>query len=162
MYENGNKRRIRIDLPSFNMPNFKNNKKETNNSAIISVLFKFSLICVFFFIFVFCISKFGTTIKKEYTESDFNPNITYIEKQVTKYFNKNNIPQKKEDSTSMSIYELIDQKVLEKKEIKDYNKCDVKNSYVSLTKKRDNLYKLNIHLKCDGIVQEKESTIKNI
>ena len=91
MYENGNKRRINIDLPSFNMPSFNGKNKKT----LLNILSKLSLIAIFFFIFVFCISRFGKDFNKEINEKNFNTNITYIETEVTKYYNKNNIPQKK-------------------------------------------------------------------
>lgn len=159
MYENGNKRGIRIDLPSFNMPSF---NKNWNKKAIISVLTKLSVVCVFFFIFIFCTSRFGKTVNNEVNEKDFNTNITYIQNQVTKYYNKNNIPQKKGDSTSMSLEELIDEKIVDTKKIDKFITCDQKNSYVTLTKTRDKMYSLKIRLNCDGIAEEKEDIIKNI
>ena len=158
MYENGNKRRINIDLPSFNMPSFNGKNKKT----LLNILSKLSLIAIFFFIFVFCISRFGKEVNKEINENEFNSNITYIQKQVTKYYNKNNIPQKKGDSTSMSLEELVDEKIVDKNKIDNFITCNQKNSYVSLTKTRDNMYSLKIYLNCDGIEEVKEDILKNI
>ena len=158
MYENGNKRRINIDLPSFNMPSFNGKNKKT----LLNILSKLSLIAIFFFIFVFCISRFGKEVNKEINENEFNTNITYIQKQVTKYYNKNNIPQKKGDSTSMSLEELVDEKIVDKNKIDNFITCNQKNSYVSLTKTRDNMYSLKIYLNCDGIEEVKEVILKNI
>lgn len=159
MYEKGNKRRIRIDLPTFNMPTFNRN---WNKKTIISVLTKFSIVCIFFFVFVFCISRFGKVVNKEVNENKFNTNITYIQKQVTKYYNKNNIPQKKGDFSSMSLEELIDEEIVDTKKIDNFITCDQKNSYVTLTKTRDKMYSLKIYMNCAGIVEEKEDIIKNI
>ena len=158
MYENGNKRRINIDLPSFNMPSFNRKNKKT----LLNILSKLSLIAIFFFIFVFCISRFGKEVNKEINENEFNTNITNIQKQVTKYYNKNNIPQKKGDSTSMSLEELVDEKIVDKNKIDNFITCNQKNSYVSLTKTRDNMYSLKIYLNCDGIEEVKEVILKNI
>ena len=158
MYENGNKRRINIDLPSFNMPSFNGKNKKT----LLNILSKLSLIAIFFFIFVFCISRFGKEVNKEINENEFNTNITYIQKQVTKYYNKNNIPQKKGDSTSMSLEELVDEKIVDKNKIDNFITCNQKNSYVSLTKTRDNMYSLKIYLNCDGIEEVKEDIIKDL
>ena len=158
MYENRNKRRINIDLPSFNMPSFNRKNKKT----LLNILSKLSLIAIFFFIFVFCISRFGKEVNKEINENEFNSNITYIQKHVTKYYNKNNIPQKKGDSTSMSLEELVDEKIVDKNKIDNFITCNQKNSYVSLTKTRDNMYSLKIYLNCDGIEEVKEVILKNI
>lgn len=158
MYENGNKKRLRIDLPSFNMPNFNNGKKK----KIIGILTKLAVIFLFFFIFIFCISKFGKVTNKEINEEEFNTNITYIEDEVIKYYNKNNTPQNKGDSTSLSLEELVDANIIDKNKIDNFITCDQKNSYASLTKTRDNMYSLKIYLNCDGIVQEKENIIKDL
>ena len=64
MYENGNKHKLRVDLPSFDM--FKSNRIKHDNSTLFTILSKFGVVCLFFFIFIFCISIFGKTISKEY------------------------------------------------------------------------------------------------
>lgn len=155
MYENGNKRRLRIDLPSFNLPSF-------NKKIVIKILSKLSVIALFFFIFIFCISKFGQLVNNEIDDSKFNTNITYIQKQVTKYYNKNNTPQKTGDSSSMSLEELVTEQIINPKKINNFTTCDQKNSYVTLTKKRDKMYSLKIYMNCNGIIEEKEDIIKNI
>jgi hypothetical protein len=83
---------------------------------LISIFLSIAINCKFF-TFVFCISRFGKEVNKEINENEFNSNITYIQKQVTKYYNKNNIPQKKGDSTSMSLEELVDEKIVDKNKI---------------------------------------------
>ena len=160
MYENGNKRKIRIDLPSFDM--HKSRKMQHRNSTLFTVLSKFGIICLFFFIFTFCFSKFGKVVTKEYKESEFNTNITYIQKEILNYYEIGNIPQKNGDSSSLSLEELINNKIINKSKIDDIDKCDQKNSYVTLSKTRDNLYSLKIYLNCNGIIEEKEQTIKNL
>lgn len=160
MYDNGNKRKIRIDLPSFDM--FKSTKTKRDKSTLFTIFSKFGIICLFFFIFIFCFSRFGKVTSKEYNESEFNTNITYIQDEVKKYYDKNNIPQRKGDSSSMSLKELIEEKIITKKKIDNFDSCDQKNSYVSLTKIKDKTFTLKIYLNCDGIIEEKEDTLKNI
>lgn len=161
MYENGNKHRLRIDLPSINFPKF--NKNNGNKRTIFSVISKFLVVCVFFFIFIFCISKYGTVVtKKEINENEFNSNLTYVKEQMIKYYDKNNIPQKKGDNSSLSFEELIGKKIIDKTKIEDVDNCDLKESYVTLTKKRDNMYNLKIHIICNGTIEEKEDTLTKI
>lgn len=166
MYENGNKHRIRIDLPSFNMPkiNKKKNKskKKKDNKIIYSILPKFGLICLFFFLFIFCISRFGKVVSKQYNENEFNTNLTYIKKEMLDFYGTGNIPQNIGDSSSLSLEELIDQNIIEKSKIENVDNCDLQNSYVTLTKVRDKTYTLKIYVNCDGIVEEKEDTLRNL
>lgn len=170
MYDNGNRHRLHIDLPSFNISksnknrNNKNNKnnKGKSNFKIFSIISKFFIVCIFFFVFIFCISRFGKIISKEYSENEFDSNLTYIKKEVLSYYNKNNIPQKNGDSSSFSLEELIEQKIINKDNIEDINNCDIKNSYVTLTKTRDKTYSLKIYINCNGIIEEKEDIIRNI
>lgn len=159
MYENRNKRGLHIDLPSFNFPKINKSTKNKNSHAFFSIVSKFGVICIFFFIFIFCISRFGKVIAKEYDETKFNSNLTYIESEVLEFYGTGNIPQKINDSSSLTLEELIAQKIIDKKKIDNIDSCNIKNSYVNLTKKRDNLYTLKIHLDCDGIIEEQEKNI---
>ena len=86
----------------------------------------------------------------------------FIQLHISKYYNKNNIPQKKGDSSSLSLKELVDEKIIDKNKIDNFITCDQKNSYVTLTKTRDKMYSLKIYLNCDGIIEEKENIIKDL
>ncbi len=161
MYENKNKRGINIDLPTFKLPKF--NKKNSNDSkkTIFNIIFKFAVICLFFFIFIFCFSKFGKSIKPvEHEEKDFNTNLTYIKSTLLDYYNINNLPKINGDSTSYTISELIDKEILVKSNINKNEECDLKSSYVVITKTKNSIYNLKISLLCNDIEEVLEYDFK--
>lgn len=162
MYENGNKKRIRIDLPSIPMPHFNTSIKNKDKKTIFTILSKFMVVCIFFFLFIFCFSRFGKVFAKEYDEKEFNSNITYIEKTVLSYYEVGNTPKKNGDASSLTLNDLIKEGIIDKNKIDNVDSCDFENSYVTLTKQRDKLYNLKISMNCNGIIEEKENTIKNI
>ena len=68
------------------------------------------------------------------------------------YYKIGNIPQKNGDYSSLTLEELVSEKIIDKNEINNFNECDQKNSYVSLSKTRDKMYTLKIYLNCNGII----------
>ena len=162
MYDNGNKRKIRIDFPTFHKPNFKFNRKKISRRAVFAALGKLVIICLFFFVFIFCVSKFGKIAEQKYGSNEFNSSITYIEKQMIKYYNSGNIPQQAGDSSSLALEDLIREKIIDPEKIEKLDTCDQKNSFVTLTKIKNKKYNLKISLDCNGIVEEKEKTLSKI
>ncbi len=164
MYENGNKHRINIDFPSFNFPKFNKNKNSNKDKSksLFLIIVEFLIICIFFFVFIFCISRFSTNVnnKKELEETEFNTNITYIKENIIKYYNVKNIPKNNGDSNSLSLNEIIEKEIISKDKIINYASCNKDDSYVTLTKKRDKIYTLKIHIVCDNVEEEETSEIK--
>lgn len=160
MYENRNKRGLHIDLPSFNFPKFKRNKKARN--TLLNIIAKLAIVCLFFFIFIICISRFGKDINsKDYNTNSFNPNLTYIKDTILKYYdNQNNLPKINGDSSSYTIDELTNKKIIKKSKIDNYQNCNLKKSYIVVTKTRDKMYDLKVALICNDIEEELEYTFK--
>ena len=168
MYENGDKKRFNIDFPTINLKkhpkyNIETVDEQNNDYFIIpkGIVIKFLTVGIFFFIFIFCASKFGTVVAKEYDESSFNPNITYIQEKTIAYYKKN-APTTVGKSTSKSLSELINAGIINKNDIPKIDECDLDKSYVSLTLNNNRTYSFIISLNCNGILQEKEEVLKNI
>lgn len=151
MYENRNRRKfnIKFEWPSFNFA----------TNTIFKIIIRFIAICILFFLIIFCFSRFNNR-SKELTPTEFNTNITYIKSNLLKYYNSHNIPKNIDDSLSFSLEELVDKKIIKESKIENYETCDKTDSYATLTKTRDKLYTLNIHIVCDEIVEEESSNIK--
>lgn len=158
MYENNNKHKFQIDFPSFDMFKFK--VKKRNDSTLFSIIIKFGAVCLFFFIFMFYVSRFGKSAAVDHDETYFNTNLTYIKNTLLDYYAKNNLPKIKGDSTSYTVSELIDENILNKSNIDNYEKCDLLNSYVVITKNANNMYNLKVSLLCNGINEELEYNFK--
>ena len=123
---------------------------------------KIILICVFFFIFVFTISRFGKYIlsKDEHDVSEFNTNITYIEKEVVKYYKKHDTSSQNGTIANKTLKELIDSKIINKKKLNNFDKCDLTKSYIKLSRNSKGHYKVTVSTICNGILEEKEDIIK--
>lgn len=159
MYENKNKRGLHIDLPSFNFPKFKRNKNARN--TFVTIVLKFAIVCLFFFIFIFCISKFGkSSTNKDYDVNNFNGSLTYVKNTLLDYYDNDNLPKINGDSISYTFDEMIEKRIIKKDNIKNNIDCNFKNSYAVITKTRDKMYDLKISLTCNEIEEELEYTFK--
>lgn len=151
MYENGGKHKIKIDLPSFNF-NFKNSK------TIFNILSKLLIICIFFFLLIIGYSKINNMAKTHYNENSFNTNLTYMYTSSKAYFIKHNNLKNVGEASSYTLKEMIDNKIISKKKIKNIKSCDLEKSYVSITKTRDNLFIVVSSLTCDNVEEELEKS----
>ena len=160
MYENGKKHPINIELPSFKFIKF---NKNGDKRPIFDIIKKILVVALFFFMFVFCISKYGQIIEaKEIDEDQFNGALTYIKGEVLDFYDSKNSPKNAGDSKSLTFDELINLKVIDKNKIKDLGNCDKTKSTVVVTKEKDNKYYITIHVECDGIIQEKEDIVEKL
>lgn len=159
MYENKNKRGLHIDLPSFNFPKFKRNKKTRN--TLLNIIAKLSIVCLFFFIFIFCISKFGKpTTNKDYNINNFNGSLTYVKNTLLDYYDQDNLPKINGDSISYTFDEMIDKRIIDKQYIKNSTDCDLTKSYAIITKTRDKFYNLKVSIVCNDIKESLEYNFK--
>ena len=77
----------------------------------------------------------------------FNANVGEMKDAAISYFTTERLPQKEGDSVTLTLQEMLDMKLLLPFKDKNGKSCDVKNSYVTLTKK-ENEYELKVNLKC--------------
>lgn len=78
----------------------------------------------------------------------FNANIQEMKNAAIPYFTTDKLPQKVGDSTTLTLQEMIDKKLLLPFTDKNGDACDTRNSYVTLTKKEDS-YEMKVNLKCN-------------
>ena len=123
---------------------------------------KIIILIIFIAVFVFCISRFGKYIinKSEHDINEFNTNLTYIEDATMKYYRNDNQDSQNGTITDSTLKELINNGVIKKEKVKNIDKCDLDASYVKLTKKSNGKYKILVSMTCNGILEEKEETIK--
>lgn len=159
MYENKNKRGLNIDLPSFNFPKFKRNKKARN--TLLNIIAKLAIVCLFFFIFIICISKFGKTIDNKNNDvNNFNGSLTYVKNILLDYYDQNTLPKINGDSISYTFDEMIDKRIIDKQYIKNSTDCDLTKSYAIITKTRDKFYNLKVSIVCNDIEESLEYNFK--
>ena len=121
--------------------------------AFKSILLKLLLIImiVFFIIWLFPTKNYvKNLIDQKLTTSTsqvFTTNIENMKNAATSYFSGNRLPSKEGVSKTLTLKDMIDQKLLV--EFKDSNnkKCDVEKSYVTVTKENSD-YKLKVNLAC--------------
>ena len=123
---------------------------------------KIILICIFFFVFVFTISRFGKYIitKDEHDISEFNTNMTYIENEVVKYYKKQDTSSQTGTITNTSLKELLNNGIIKKSELDKIDNCDLDKSYVKLSRNSKGNYKILVSMTCNGVLEEKEDVIK--
>ena len=175
MYENGNKNKFEFNMPSFNTTNVyvkktstpkkkkRTNKNEERGFKISgSFIPKLLVVCLFFFIFIFCASRFGKVIAKDHTFDDFNTSLTYVEKSAISYYKKTSLPKDAGSSKTMTFTELVNKGVIDKNKLTNEKDCDFDKSYVKLTKNKNGEYVLKVSIDCNGIIEEKEEIFKKI
>lgn len=165
MYENRVNNRFKFNLPK--------RKKERNitiynsydyieNSKTNNLIPKLMIVCLFFFIFVFCASRFGTAIAKEYSEEDFNTNLTYIKNEALTYYKKENTASQVGTISQLSLNELINKGIINKNKISNIDNCDLDNSYIKLTGNSNSTYTILVSINCNGILEEKEDIVEKL
>ena len=173
MYENGNKNKFEFNMPSFNITNVhskKTTKKKITHDSDGERGFKISgniipkllVVCLFFFIFIFCASRFGKGINKDHSFADFNSSLTYVEKSAISYFKKTSLPKDSGASKTMSFTELVNKGVIDSKKLTNEKDCDFNNSYVKITKNKNGEYILKVSINCNVTIEEKEELFKKL
>ena len=79
----------------------------------------------------------------------FNENVQEMKNAAIPYFTTDKLPQEIGDEVKLTLQEMLDLKLLLPFTDKNGETCDTKNSYVTLTKKKD-YYEMKINLKCNG------------
>lgn len=170
MYENGEKKGFNIDFPSFDISKFHKEKKEIivkeekNYRISGRVIPKMIAVFIFFFLFILCISRFGTIIDKNTVidENDFNSDLTYIQEKAIAYYKKGRMPKVSGETSTLTFEELIKDGILDKNKIANFEDCILKESSIKLTLNHNKTYKIVVSLNCNGIIQQKEEILKKI
>ncbi len=77
-------------------------------------------------------------------------NINLMKEAGFEYFKGSNLPEKIGDSSKITLEEMIDSKLLLEFYDDNGKSCDVKESYVKVTKTLDNEYAMKVSLSCEG------------
>lgn len=78
----------------------------------------------------------------------FNENIQTMKYAARDYYTSNNLPTTIGETKSMTLKQLVDNKLVLEFSDKDGNACDTTNSYVQVTKTLDSEYALKVQLTC--------------
>ena len=81
-------------------------------------------------------------------DSIYTTNINTMKSAAEKYYTNDRLPATVGDSTSMTLKEMIDNKMIIRFTDKDKNYCDESSSKVQVTKTADSEYVLKIELNC--------------
>ncbi len=127
------------------IPNFIN---KINWKQLLSKILGLIIVLTLIIFIIFRINKSNKNDKQ-----DLDNNANKIINASIKYFNTENVPKNIGDSTSFSLDEIIEKKLVK---IINKEKCNNKNSYIVLSKKNDDNYQLKLHLSCS----KKEKTIE--
>ena len=89
----------------------------------------------------------------------FSANLTEMKEAAIPYFTEGNLPTVEEESTTITLQEMIDNKLILPLTDKNGDKCSNKDSYVSITKKKESNYQLKVYLKCP---EEQDYIVTNV
>lgn len=78
----------------------------------------------------------------------FNDNIQTMKSAAREYFTVDRLPEKIGETKTMSLEQLLNNKLILDFSDKNGNACDTKNSYVQVTKTLDSEYALKVSLTC--------------
>lgn len=109
-------------------------------------LIKLILIIIFVLLLLWLLPTPKVNLKG-LTDRIFNANIQTMKDAALPYFTMERLPQKIDESKTLTLQQMIDMKLLLPFTDKNGDSCDTKKSYVTLTKKSDE-YVLKVNLKC--------------
>ena len=81
-------------------------------------------------------------------DSIYTNNINTMKNAAEKYYTTDRLPATVGESTSMTLKEMVDNKMIIRFTDKDKNYCDESESMVQVTKTADNEYVLKVQLNC--------------
>ena len=121
--------------------------------AFKSIILKILLIVVLIFLIIWLFptksyvkslidQKLGTS-----TNQIFNTNIETMKKAAEAYFNGDRLPEKDDESKTLTLKEMVDKNLLVDFTDGNNKKCNYKKSYAKVTKTKSD-YKLKVNLAC--------------
>ena len=110
----------------------------------LSLFIKIIIAFAFILIIVWLVSKL---INRNKLSDTFKNNINNMETVAIKYFKNIDLPTEKEKSVRITLGEMIEKKLIISVSNKEEEKCNTKNSYSKITRKKDN-YEVETYLEC--------------
>lgn len=121
------------------------------------LLLKLVILIIVMVLIIFTISRINKYNKDKTTA--FNNNINEITTAALTLFDNEIQLKNVGDSTSILLDEMKNNNILNELKDKDGASCDYKNSYIIITKTKQNEYSLKIYLKCNKEDKTTELTI---
>lgn len=109
-------------------------------------LIKLVLVIIFVLLLLWLLPTSNVNLKG-LTDRIFNANIQTMKEAAIPYFTTERLPQKVDESKTLTLQQMIDLKLLLPFTDKNGDSCDTEASYVKITKKNDE-YVLKVNLKC--------------
>ena len=78
----------------------------------------------------------------------FSANLTEMKEAAIPYFTEGNLPTQVGETTTVTLQEMIDNKIIIPLTDKNGDKCNTKDSYASITKLKEESFELKVNLKC--------------
>ena len=122
-----------------------------------SLLIKLGILLVVIFIIIWIVSIFN---KDEEVTSNFGTNLQSMRNAATEYFTGSRLPNEINESTSLTLKEMFERKLLVEFQDENGNSCDVDNSYIEATKIDDENYRIEVRLVCDNDSDTIINTVK--
>ncbi len=115
---------------------------------------KLGILLFIIFIIIFTISRIKKQQEKQFAV--LNQNISTITNATLSYFNENPLPINIGDSTSFLLEEMKNLHYIGDIKDKEDKYCDTLDSFIILTKQKEDEYKLKIYLQCPKDKLQKE------
>ena len=122
----------------------------TNERRKFSII-RMILICLIFLFFLLLIMwlfKKNSPNMKPIYDGIFRDNINSMQDAGEAYFTNDRLPKEEGESVKITLQEMLDKNYILPFTDKDGNACDLNNSYVTVTKTKNNEYELTTYLVC--------------
>ena len=110
----------------------------------LSLFIKIVIAFAFILIIVWLVSKL---INRNKLSDTFKNNINNMETVAVKYFKDIDLPTKQGESIKVTLGEMIEKELIVSAQTSEGEKCDTKDSYSKITRKKDN-YEVETRLEC--------------
>ena len=110
----------------------------------LSLFIKIVIAFAFILIIVWLVSKL---INRNKLSDTFKNNINNMETVAVKYFKDIDLPTKQGESIKVTLGEMIEKELIVSVKTSEGGKCDTKDSYSKITRKKDN-YEVETRLEC--------------
>lgn len=98
---------------------------------------------------IFAVYKLFPVKNNTFNDSIYNSNITTMKEAAKSYYTVNRLPKTIGESKTMTLQEMLNQKMLVNLTDKNGNSCDTFDSYIDITRTKDDEYLLKVQLSCD-------------
>lgn len=134
-----------------------NERKENFSLKDFAIQILFVVLFVFILIWLFPSKSFikenvgqNQVANKEMVhDALFNENVMMMKDAATSYYTKSRLPEKVGDSKTLTLREMLDNKLILSFVDSNGNQCDLDESYVKITK-MDDEYRMKVNLTCSS------------